>query len=203
MQCPSCKTNQPMSFRCRSCGADLATRSGSPRVSSAGGPAAAAVPMDGGFDAAVASAAAPVIYTSGLLASRGSRLAAAILDGLIVLASMAPGFLLMSNGAGSPEEMLQKGAMAAMVGPFLLGLYYMIILTRDGQTLGKKIMKIRIVRFDDGSNPGFGRVIGRRVFLNGLLGYIPFYALVDVLFIFGSQQRCVHDLIAGTKVVQA
>ena len=48
--------------------------------------------MGGGFDAAVASAAAPVIYTSGLLASRGSRLAAAILDGLIVLASMAPGF---------------------------------------------------------------------------------------------------------------
>ncbi len=34
-----------------------------------------------------------------------------------------------------------------MVRPFLLGMYYMIILTRDGQTLGKKIMKIRIVRF--------------------------------------------------------
>lgn len=31
--------------------------------------------------------------------------------------------------------------------PFLLGMYYMIILTRDGQTPGKKIMKIRIVRF--------------------------------------------------------
>ncbi len=90
-----------------------------------------------------------------------------------------------------------------MVGPFLLGMYYMSILTRDGQTLGKKIMKIRIVRFDDGSNPGFGRAIGLRVFLNGLLGFIPFYALVDVLFIFGSQQRCIHDYIAGTKVVQA
>jgi len=90
-----------------------------------------------------------------------------------------------------------------MVGPFLLGMYYMILLTRDGQTLGKKIMKIRIVRFDDGSNPRFGRVIGLRVFLNGLLGFIPSYALVDVLFIFGSQPRCIHDYTAGTKVVQA
>ncbi len=66
MQCPSCKKNQPMSFRCRSCGDDLARRSGSPRVSSAGGAAAAAVPMDGGFDAAIASAAAPAIYSSGV-----------------------------------------------------------------------------------------------------------------------------------------
>ena len=202
MQCPSCKKNQPMSFRCRSCGADLARRPGSARASSGGGAVAAAVPMDGGFDAAVA-AAAPGIYSSGALASRGSRLAASILDVLIALASMAPGFLLMSRGASSPEEMLQKGALAAMVGPVLLGVYYMIILARDGQTLGKKVMKIRIVRFDDGSNPGFGKVVGLRVFLNGLLGYIPFYALVDVLFIFGSKQRCVHDLIAGTKVVQA
>ncbi len=202
MQCPSCKKNQPMSFRCRSCGADLARRSGSARVSSAGGAAAVAVPMDGGFDAAVASAG-PKIYSSGALASRGSRLAASIIDVLIALASMAPGFLFMSGGAATAEEMLQEGALAAMVGPVLLGLYYMFILARDGQTLGKKIMKIRIVRFDDGTNPGFGRVVGLRVLLNGLLGNIPFYALVDVLFIFGAQQRCVHDYIAGTKVIQA
>jgi hypothetical protein len=38
--------------------------------------------------------------------------------------------------------------------------------------------------------------------LNGLLGIIPFYGFVDVLFIFGQERRCLHDLIAGTRVVQ-
>ncbi len=28
-------------------------------------------------------------------------------------------------------------------------------------------------------------------------------SIVDILFIFGSERRCVHDLIAGTKVVEA
>jgi hypothetical protein len=54
-----------------------------------------------------------------------------------------------------------------------------------------------------GGNPGFNRVIVMRGIVNGILSNIPFYVLVDVLFIFGSEQRCLHDLIAKTKVVQA
>jgi uncharacterized RDD family membrane protein YckC len=64
-------------------------------------------------------------------------------------------------------------------------------------------MKIRIVNCQDGGNPGFGRVVALRIWANSLLSVIPFYSLVDLLFIFGSQQRCLHDLIAKTKVVQA
>jgi hypothetical protein len=40
-----------------------------------------------------------------------------------------------------------------------------------------------------------------------LLPLVPFLgglvALVDVLFIFGPSKRCLHDLVAGTKVVEA
>jgi hypothetical protein len=29
----------------------------------------------------------------------------------------------------------------------------------------------------------------------------PYLSLVDVIFIYGSERRCLHDLLAGTKVV--
>ena len=79
----------------------------------------------------------------------------------------------------------------------------LIYLARDGQTLGKKALKIRIVRYDDGGNPGFVKAVVLRALVNGLIGIIPLYGLVDILFIFGAEQRCIHDHIAGTKVVAA
>jgi uncharacterized RDD family membrane protein YckC len=30
----------------------------------------------------------------------------------------------------------------------------------------------------------------------------PYLSLVDVVFIFGSERRCIHDRLAGTKVVK-
>jgi uncharacterized RDD family membrane protein YckC len=39
--------------------------------------------------------------------------------------------------------------------------------------------------------------------LNGILGLIPLYAIVDALFIFRGDRRCIHDMIAGTRVIEA
>ncbi|MCI0409163.1 MAG: RDD family protein [Acidobacteria bacterium] len=75
---------------------------------------------------------------------------------------------------------------------------------REGQTIGKRVMHIRIVNYDDGQTAGPGRTIWKRTILNGLLGnFIPLYGLIDPLFIFGAERRCLHDYIAGTKVVEA
>ncbi len=44
-----------------------------------------------------------------------------------------------------------------------------------------------------------------RAIVNGMIGMVPYvggiYGLIDSLFIFREDRRCVHDLIAGTKVV--
>ena len=84
-------------------------------------------------------------------------------------------------------------------------------LATRGQTLGKRWMKIRIVRLD-GSDPGFVHAVLWRGFLHMgvyltlllIFGrvFASAYLLADLLFIFGAQKRCIHDLIAGTKVVR-
>ena len=80
------------------------------------------------------------------------------------------------------------------------------MLSRRGQSFGKRAMKIRIVRLD-GSQPGFLHAVLLRMFVNALPTAIPvvgrLYTLVDLLFIFRPDRRCLHDRIAGTRVVKA
>jgi uncharacterized RDD family membrane protein YckC len=39
--------------------------------------------------------------------------------------------------------------------------------------------------------------------VNSLIGIIPLYTIIDLLFIFGEQRQCLHDKIADTIVVKA
>ncbi|MNN94322.1 RDD family protein [compost metagenome] len=74
-----------------------------------------------------------------------------------------------------------------------------------GQTLGKRLLKIAIVDLD-GKVPELGNLLLKRYLLWWLLAYIPvvgvLVVLVDYLFIFRADRRCLHDLAAGTRVVQ-
>jgi uncharacterized RDD family membrane protein YckC len=80
------------------------------------------------------------------------------------------------------------------------------MLSTRGQSIGKRMLGIRIVLFRDNGNPGFLHAWLLRNFVPGLISLVPYvgflFVLVDICFIFGEQRRCVHDLIAGTKVVK-
>jgi uncharacterized RDD family membrane protein YckC len=82
----------------------------------------------------------------------------------------------------------------------------MVLLSLRGQTLGKALMSVRVVDHDDGRNPGFVRVILLRQLLPGVITALPclgkVFWLADCLCIFGEERRCLHDIIAGTKVVR-
>jgi uncharacterized RDD family membrane protein YckC len=135
-------------------------------------------------------------------ASYGSRLAGFLLDAALLLIVLLP--LVLSVTVFEPRT---KGAdstfFLSFFGIIALGIYQMVLLSRHGQTLGKRAMNIRIVRSDDGSNPGFRRAVGLRFLVNGLICLIPVYSLLDSLFIFSAERRCLHDHLAGTKVVEA
>jgi uncharacterized RDD family membrane protein YckC len=176
---------------------------------------AAAVAGGGGASVAVenpyATPRAPVVRAeypadagSDALASRGSRLAASLIDGLaavvILLPALAAIFFVDANSSLSTMGIF----FAALSGiAFLVfAVYQLSMLVRQGQTLGKKAMNIRIVNYSDGQIPPTGRLLGMRYIVNSLLGNIPFYTFLDLLFIFGSERRCIHDYLAGTKVVE-
>jgi uncharacterized RDD family membrane protein YckC len=142
------------------------------------------------------------------LAQRGSRFVAVLLDGLVALPVMALlgiGSFVSASARTAGSDPGTSVAILSGIGGLLalaMGVFQIYLLSTTGQTLGKRWMKIRIVKLD-GSNPGFVGAVLLRAVVSGLLGVIPFYSLVDLLFIFSEDQRCLHDKIAGTRVVVA
>ena len=89
-------------------------------------------------------------------------------------------------------------------------LFQAILIAVRGQNLGKLLVGVRVVRADNGAPAGFVRGVLLRfslpvtlvIVLNGffMLGFV--FLLVDYAFMFREDRRCLHDLIAGTKVVR-
>lgn len=75
-------------------------------------------------------------------------------------------------------------------------------LAKIRQTIGKKLVGIKIVLASTGQNGGFVPNVSLRTWLNVLLRIVPMYGLIDILFIFRSDRRRIHGLIAGTAVVR-
>ena len=130
----------------------------------------------------------PVIETT--LASRGSRFLAAVVDTAAALVVYLASFAL------NEPTLFFLGILA-------LAAVQIYFLSVQGQTIGKMVMSVKVVKIDTDKNGGFVPNVLLRAVLNGILGFIPLYSLVDVLFIFREDRRCIHDLIASTKVVEA
>jgi len=147
------------------------------------------------------------------LASAGSRLAAVLIDGLLFLPPVVVGGVmsfLLRPAPGQVQAPLSGSTMAIMAVLGLYGLavaiYQSVMRSTRGQTFGKKVMKVRIVKLD-GSQPGFVHAVLLRAIVNALPTLIPVvggvYGLIDILFIFRGDRRCIHDLIASTRVVMS
>ena len=125
---------------------------------------------------------------SGPRANFGQRLLAYLIDGVIVGIASYVLQLLFGQGA---------------VGQFLtvvLGLAYFVYLEGSpaGQTVGKRVLSIRVVDFQSGGPLGFGKATIRYIarILSGipcLLGY--FWMLWD------RERQTWHDKLATTAVV--
>lgn len=92
-------------------------------------------------------------------------------------------------------------ALSPFVSFFLLN---GLLLARSGQTLGKRILGLAIVTLD-GQKPDFFSMIVWRYLTQWTAGMIPgigvLLRLLDVCFVFRPDRRCIHDVIAKTRVI--
>lgn len=151
-------------------------------------------------------------HATNVPADRGTRLAAAIIDGLIfgALVYLPLGMgVVMGAAAGTAtdsDEAVGAGVIIGVLGACIGFIIWMsltiLFMRRNSQSIAKKILNIKVVRAD-GSPVSLSRLIWLRNVVNWLISVVPLYGLVDVLFIFGESRQCLHDKLADTIVVKA
>ncbi len=144
-----------------------------------------------------------------VLADRGIRLAAVIIDALVLFGGVA--VLAIIAAIAAPSLGKSNPGLMAFLGLAILAVFItlsvinMVMLHRHGQTIAKRMFGIKIVR-GDGSRCALSRIIFARWLPVTLLGAIPLVggvvSLTDALMIFGETQRCLHDVFADTLVVK-
>jgi len=152
-------------------------------------------------------------------ATRLSRLGAVLLDGLIFAIPLGPSYMAAFRGIVQTHPagynyLTVWSAMAGAGMPFYVGVAIDLVLIaittllvyRNAQTIGKKIVGIKVAR-TDGSRATLARIFFLRYLISTVIMYVriigSLYALVDACMIFGEQRRCVHDYIADTIVIRA
>jgi uncharacterized RDD family membrane protein YckC len=151
------------------------------------------------------------------LAGRFTRYAAAVVDGILVLVITLP--VMFATGFLA-RTLDQQVGLVEQIGMTLFGMAVMLalngyLLATRGQTIGKLLTKIQIVDAQSGGLLPFVRVfVLRYLWLSPLLFVVALIpgtvddslvnvaALIDALLIFGATRRCLHDFIAGSKVVR-
>lgn len=140
-------------------------------------------------------------------AERGTRFLARLIDGLISMAVVIPVILITMSLKYITMRDMQNSLLiggVAFAAALPVSIVQWSMIARSGQSIGKRVMKIRIVRMD-GSPVGFGNGVVLRDWITQAISMVPYLGgiinLIGILMIFGEERRCLHDRIAGTKVI--
>jgi uncharacterized RDD family membrane protein YckC len=132
------------------------------------------------------------------------RVGATLLDGLLLSAlGLVIGIALAAGGGNSNDAtIIIYGVIffaSVVYGPLLMAREG----DRNGQTIGKGALGIRVVH-EDGHPMTFKRGLMRDGLGKALLGIIPLYTIVDVLWpLPDADNQALHDKVGSTYVVDA
>jgi uncharacterized RDD family membrane protein YckC len=163
----------------------------------------------------VAGAAAPQPPSSGYvppspLADLGSRIVAGIVDYIIIviIAGILAIFALVPWVISAPLMMGRFGA-ASLGGLFgILGLMWLLWLIyftyfegTSGQTIGKRLMHIRVIK-EDGSRCDIGSALVRNILR--IVDHLPFLYILGIILIAATEKRQrLGDMLGRTIVIKA
>lgn len=163
-----------------------------------------------------------------VLASRFKRLVARIIDGILstllfmlclyLIPGMWDGYMTQLSPTPVGESVSSFDVWRQLlfvydlsidsVLQFILSLAVLFalqgyFLAHYGQTIGKMALNIKIVDEENHEKPSLTRLFVIRECGMTVFGIVTILAFVDVLLIFGSRRKCIHDYWSRTLVVQA
>lgn len=150
----------------------------------------------------------PPRFGSYTLASWASRVGASLLDFVLIVLAFVPGIAVLAADGDTLGVILLF--LAWVWTSFLYApLFMMRGGERNGQTPGKQIVGIRVVR-QGGEALDYGWSLLRELIVKGLLigGVGSFFFSIPILLdclwpLWDEQNRALHDLIVSTRVVDA
>ena len=146
------------------------------------------------------------------LADPAARLGAKVIDlvifvGVIVVGVIVVLLALIAGNWGVGIGIVEGVMLATMMFGLVSLLYDPVLIAIRGQTVGKMVKRIRVVRADNGELPSWGKSFGRWA-VPGVLKFIPVVGFFLALICYASltwdaSRQGWHDKAAGTVVVKA
>ena len=143
------------------------------------------------------------------LGSRWARLGGSIIDGLLVGILSMP-YLFFSDffsKAMAGQIQIGDSLELVLVGAVVYLLLNGYLLNKFGQTIGKRAADLRVVSTVENRILPLWKVYSLRYLPIQLIGQIPIVggliAFIDCLFVFRADKRCLHDFVAGTRVIKS
>ncbi len=152
------------------------------------------MPMVGVMNAIAQASSAPV--TGPKLDNR--RVLAGVVD--LAIVTLGAIVILFAGDALSGDRSEVQGALGAVILGWAL-YYYFALESGGGQTVGKKLMKLRVVKAD-GSPAGMGEIAVRTI-LRVVDGAGAYFVGLMVLLARGERRQRIGDIAAGTMVIDA
>jgi uncharacterized RDD family membrane protein YckC len=133
----------------------------------------------------------------------GRRIGALFIDSLVFIpVFIVLGLIMGDTKSGDGNASVRLGGGGFFVFLAIMLLYFILCEGTSGQTLGKRLLGIRVVG-DDGSRPSWGAVVLRNVLR--IVDSLPFLYIIGLISVLatGERRQRVGDMAAHTRVVRA